>query len=51
MDGIHFTDFALEQSSVTERKGLPLQIFGNDLRVEIKAYSFTFTFTNQYSKQ
>jgi hypothetical protein len=45
MDGIHFTDAALEKSSVTERKSLSLQIFGNDLRVEIKAYSF-----NQYSK-
>jgi hypothetical protein len=51
MDGIHFSDVALEQSSVTERKVLPLQIFGNDMRVEIKAYSFTFTFTNQYSKE
>jgi hypothetical protein len=51
MDGLYFTEVSLEQSSVTERKGLPLQIFGNDLPVEIKAYSSTFTFTNQYSKQ
>jgi hypothetical protein len=51
MDGIHFTDAALEQSSVTERKSLPLQICGNHLRGEIKTYSFTFTFKNQYSKQ
>ena len=51
MNGIHFTDVALEQSSVTERKDLPLQISGNDLRVGITAYSSTFSFTNKYSKQ
>ena len=51
MDGIHFTGVALEQYSVTERKCLPLQIFGNDLRIEIKAYSFIFTCTNQYNEK